>query len=114
MPAYLTAFFCVLGLAAGQLLFKAAANQSAKSGSLLDSHALFYLAAAMGLYAVMSLVWVWLLRATELGRIYPVMALAFVLVPLGSHFLYDEVFTARYFAGVALIMAGVFLTTPQG
>lgn len=114
MHPYLTAIGCVVGLAAGQLLFKASANQMHRGDGLLDLKALTFLALAMALYAVTSVVWVLLLKSAELGKIYPFMALAFVLVPLGSHLFYGEVFAPRYIAGVALIFAGLFLTTAQG
>lgn len=113
MPPSLTAIACVIGLAAGQLLFKASANQMGQGGPL-DPRALGYLAVAMLLYGVTSVAWVWLLKTVELGKIYPFMALAFVLVPLGSYLVYGETFAPRYFAGVALIISGLLLTTYQG
>lgn len=114
MPSFLLAVACVVGLAAGQLLFKAGANQLALGNSLFSLRVLGWLAPALALYATTTLAWVWLLKSTELGKIYPVMALAFVLVPLGSYLLFGESFSPRYFAGVALIIAGLLLTTHQG
>lgn len=114
MPSLLLAVACVVGLAAGQLLFKAGANQLALGSSLLSLRVLAWLAPAVVLYATTTLAWVWLLKSADLGKIYPVMALAFVLVPLGSHFFYGESFAPRYYAGVALIIAGLLLTTHQG
>lgn len=35
------------------------------------------------------------------------MALAFVLVPIGSHFVFGERFQPQYFVGVAIIMLGI-------
>lgn len=35
------------------------------------------------------------------------MALAFILVPLGSHFILGERFQPQYFVGVVLIMVGI-------
>jgi len=37
------------------------------------------------------------------------MALAVVLVPLGSHIVFGERFQYQYFIGVALIMAGIIV-----
>jgi drug/metabolite transporter (DMT)-like permease len=48
-----------------------------------------------------------LLQRVELGRVYPLMALAFALVPLGSHFVFGERFQSQYFVGVAMIVAGI-------
>jgi drug/metabolite transporter (DMT)-like permease len=38
------------------------------------------------------------------------MALAFILVPIGSHFVFGERFQLQYFVGVALIMIGIVVT----
>src|SRR5690606_41278160 len=62
------------------------------------------LLAAMMLYGITSVGWVWVLQRIELGRVYPLMALAFVLVPVASHFVFGERFQTQYFIGVALIM----------
>jgi drug/metabolite transporter (DMT)-like permease len=65
--------------------------------------------AAMYLYGITSVAWVWVLQKVELGRVYPLMALAFVLVPPGSHFVFGERFHSQYFVGVAMIMAGIII-----
>lgn len=110
MTAYLTALVCVLGIAVGQLLFKLAAVSVQTGGTMLAARPLAYLLGAMALYFVTSVAWVRLLQGVELGRVYPFMALAFVLVPIGSWLLFGERFETRYFIGVALIVAGVVLT----
>jgi drug/metabolite transporter (DMT)-like permease len=48
-----------------------------------------------------------------LGKTYPLMALAFVFVPLASHWIFGERFGLNYVAGIALIVAGIWLTTRQ-
>ena len=48
-------------------------------------------------------------RPRRLGRVYPLMAWAFVLVPFGSHIVFGERFQPQYFIGVALIMAGIVI-----
>lgn len=111
MPIYLMAVGCVVGIATGQLLFKACANEL--MAGAITPRALGLLFAALCLYGTLTLAWVWLLKSAPLGKIYPVMALSFVLVPLGSHFFFNEAFTPRYFAGVALIMAGLAVTYSQ-
>jgi drug/metabolite transporter (DMT)-like permease len=67
-------------------------------------------AAAMVLYGVTTLVWIWVLNRSELGKIYPLMALAFILVPVGSYFIFGERFSTQYFIGVAVIALGILLT----
>jgi drug/metabolite transporter (DMT)-like permease len=106
---YATAFLCVIGLAIGQILFKFSAIAAIENGSYLSFRPAGALFLAMMLYGLTSLAWVWVLRKIELGRVYPLMALAFILVPLGSHLFFGERFSPQYFVGVALIMAGIFV-----
>lgn len=101
------ALLCVLGIAAGQILFKLSALAMQQGIGYRDPKGLGLLAVALLLYAVTTLAWVWVLQRAELGRIYPLMALAFALVPLASHWLLGERFTPQYFVGVALIMMGI-------
>jgi drug/metabolite transporter (DMT)-like permease len=103
----IVAVLCVVGLAIGQILFKASAASLSVTGSFFALKTLATLFTAMTLYAITSVAWVWVLQKVELGKVYPLMALAFVLVPLGSHFIFGERFQPQYFAGVALIMIGI-------
>lgn len=109
MMIYMAATLCVLGLAIGQILFKISATALAESGSFFAFKPAAALVAAMCLYGITSVVWVWVLQKIDLGRVYPLMALAFVLVPLGSHFAFGERFQPQYFIGVAMIMAGIVI-----
>lgn len=107
MTPYLAAVLCVFGLAIGQILFKVSATALAENGTFFSFKPAAALMAAMCLYGITSVAWVWVLQKAELGRIYPLMALAFVLVPLGSHFVFGERFHPQYFVGVALIVVGI-------
>ena len=108
---YLVAFACVAGLALGQILFKMAANALQGGYSVWQPQVLVCLCFAFGLYGVTSLAWVWVLRDLALSRVYPLMALAFVMVPLAARLQFGEVLDSRYFMGMGLIVAGVVLTT---
>ena len=110
MIIYAAAILCVVGLAVGQILFKVSATALSESGTFFAIKPAAILFAAMCLYGVTSVVWVWILQKVELGRVYPLMALAFVLVPLGSHLVFGERFQPQYFVGVAIIMVGIFIT----
>lgn len=107
MMTYGVAVFCVLGLAIGQILFKVSAAAATESGTFFSYKAATALLAAMCLYGVTSLAWVWVLQKIELGRVYPLMALAFILVPLGSHFVFGERFHIQYFVGMTFIVVGI-------
>lgn len=104
---YIAAVLCVVGLAIGQILFKISASALAQTGTFFSAKPLVALFAAMVLYGITSIAWVWVLQRVELGRMYPIMALAFVLVPLGSHLFFGERFNAQYFFGITLIMVGI-------
>lgn len=107
MFVQMVALLCVVGLAIGQILFKLSAAALTQTGSFFAFRTAATFIAAMTLYAITSVAWVWVLQKTELGRVYPLMALAFVLVPMGSHLVFGERFPLQYFVGVALIMIGI-------
>ena len=110
MLVQIIAFLCVLGVAIGQILFKLSANSLDQTGSYFAPRTALILFLALALYGVSTLAWIWVLQKVELGRVYPFMALAFVLVPLGSHFILGERFQSQYFVGIALIMIGIIVT----
>lgn len=107
MIPYVVGLLCVVGLAAGQILFKMSATALRDGGTFISLRVVASLLAAMCLYGVTSIGWVWALQKVELGKIYPLMALAFVLVPFGSHLFFGEHFPPMYFVGIAMIMAGI-------
>jgi drug/metabolite transporter (DMT)-like permease len=104
---YFIAVLCVLGIAGGQILFKLSAASLQRSGSFFELNTLMTLFTAFALYGITTIAWVWVLQKIELGKAYPLMAMAFVLVPIGSHFVFGERFSTQYFIGVALIMSGI-------
>jgi len=106
---YFIALICVLGIAAGQILFKLSATSLQKSGSFFDLNAILTLFSAFALYGITTIAWVWVLQKIELGKVYPLMALAFVLVPIGSHFFFGERFQPQYFLGVTIIITGIII-----
>lgn len=106
---YFIALVCVLGIALGQILFKLSASAMHQAGSYLDCRALTILFAALALYGITTLGWVWVLQKAELGRVYPLMAMAFVIVPICSHFLFGEKFQPQYYIGISLIVVGIIV-----
>lgn len=107
MITYVVAIICVLGIAVGQILFKLGALSLNVKENVFDVKTWAILIAAFLLYGLTSLAWIWVLQKAELGKVYPLMALAFILVPIGSHIFFGERFVMQYFVGVALIMAGI-------
>jgi drug/metabolite transporter (DMT)-like permease len=106
---YALAVICVLGIAAGQVMFKYSAVALNEASTLFAIKPLLFFGATMALYGITSIGWVLILRHAELGKIYPVMALAFVFVPAASYFLFGERFSSGYLAGSALIGVGLII-----
>lgn len=101
-------------LSGGQVLFKQVANAThGESGArwllALAAHPLMWL--AVMLYGGATLLWVNILQTLPLSRAYPVMALAFLLVPLAGVVFFGERLDAKYLLGVALIMGGIVLVS---
>ena len=110
MITYVLAVLCVVGIACGQILFKLTANALAETGSLFAGKTFTILFCALALYGLTTLGWIWVLQKGNLSRIYPIMALSFVFVPILSHFLLGEKFNTQYFVGVGLLLCGIVLT----
>lgn len=106
---YVIALLCVVGIAAGQILFKLSAISLQRTGTFFDVKTILILGSAFALYGLTTIAWVWVLQKIELGKAYPLMALAFVLVPIGSHFILGERFQMQYVFGVIFIAFGIML-----
>ena len=112
MSPFLTAItvLCVLGISIGQMLFKKAAGSITDAGAW--QHWVFngLLIAALVLYGLTTLLWVWVLRHAPLHLAYPFMGLAFLIVPtLGWLFLGEPIHVSTLIGG-ALILAGIAVT----
>lgn len=110
----LLTLLCTFMLSAGQLLFKLASEQlkpdTEKISDLL-SGLIFnpYLILGLITYGVATLLWVWVLRDTPLNIAYPIMALAFIIVPLLSIIFFNEPFHMKYIFGGLLIVLGIYV-----
>lgn len=98
---------CVLGITAGQILFRLAAQRI--DGSRLWASALgnVWLWVALLIYGVATLLWIHVLRTAPLHRVYPLFAMAFVCVPLVEHWLWSQPLRWQSWVGGLLIVAGV-------
>lgn len=109
MKVQLVALLCVIGLSFGQILFKLSASILSQTNNMFSFKVMLPLFAAITLYGATSIAWVWVLKYVELGRVYPLMALAFALVPIGSYFVFNERFSSQYFIGVFTIVVGIVI-----
>ena len=102
-----------LAMAAGQLLFKAAAQMAPTGSSLAEkiiaSGGSGYFLFAFALYAALSLFWVWILTFTPLSLAYPFVALAFGVTPVLAAWLFGDPLTVRILVGSGLIAFGIIV-----
>lgn len=102
-----------VGMAGGQLLFKSAALKLAPAGNLATrAFSLLqngWFIAAVLLYGVLSVLWVWVLTFTPLSRAYPFVAIAFALTPLAGAYVFGEPLSLRVLIGIAVIAGGLVL-----
>ena len=114
ISTYILTLVCVAGIAAGQILFKLTANAMNTAQSLTALKPLLLFSGTVVLYGMTSIGWVFILRDAAIGKVYPFMALAFVLVPLASHLLFGEQFSKGFLLGTALVVAGLVVIFLSG
>jgi multidrug transporter EmrE-like cation transporter len=102
-----------VGMAVGQVLFKAAALRYLPDGTATERafSLIFnaYFLGAVALYVALTVLWVWLLTFIPLSRAYPFVALAFAITPLLSAMLFAEPVTAKLLAGMVLLMCALLV-----
>ena len=103
------------GMVGGQLLFKLAALRATAEGPLGERLSAMmlngYFAAAVLLYAALTVLWVWILNFTPLSRAYVFVALAFAVTPLLGGMLFAEPISLRLVIGIVLICCGLLFVT---
>lgn len=103
---------CTLALASGQILFKLGAvllERSSATGTSFHVWTNGYLLSALLLYALSTILWIWILRRVPLSIAYPFTALAYVIVPVAASSLLEEPINSRMIIGSLLIVTGVFV-----
>ncbi|WML89825.1 EamA family transporter [Thiothrix lacustris] len=104
--------FTVMALSVGQVLFKISSSQINFSlTGILPSLLNIQLILALFVYFFATGMWLFVLKQLPLRVAYPYVALAFVIVPLLSHFLLNEKLQWNTFVGAALIFSGVWVTS---
>ena len=104
-----------VALAGGQVLFKLAALRFTPAARWSDNVMALalnpYLVVAVLLYALLSVVWVWVLTFVPLSIAYPFVALTFVLTVAAGALLFGEAVTVRLVLGGVMIIAGLIVIT---
>ena len=98
-----------LGISIGQILFRVGAQRIDPQRWVASTLANPSLWAALVVYAAATVLWVYVLRSAPLSRVYPLVALAFVFVPLLDTLLLGEPFRQQTLIGGAVIVAGVVI-----
>ncbi len=107
----------VVLLSGGQFLFKRA-GLAIQGRSMLDGGLMlatlpsFY--AALAVYGVATVLWIYVLSRLPLTIAYPWIAAATVSVPLIGWLFFGERVTPLFWVGMALIVAGMLLTQLAG
>ena len=100
----------ILGI--GQLFFKIAAGRLVVGrglAALAWSMVGWPMATVLTLYAIATVLWVYLLHGLPLSRAYPFIALVFAFVPLLSCIVFRDSLDLRYGIGLVLMVAGLYL-----
>jgi len=106
--AVLTAVF----MSMGQLLFKLGANGLNGTSltrflpGVVTSPAII---AACVLYAITTVIWVWVLKHAPLSLAYPFTALSYVITPVMSYFLFNEKLNLQFTMGSLILMLGIII-----
>jgi undecaprenyl phosphate-alpha-L-ara4N flippase subunit ArnE len=109
--AWFGLIFTPLLISTGQVLFKVT---SARTGAF-DVQGLAgifgnpALIAALILYALGTVIWIFTLKSAPLTLAYSFMALTFCFVPVFAALFLGEALTLRYAAGAALIVGGMVI-----
>jgi drug/metabolite transporter (DMT)-like permease len=105
------ALIAVLGIAAGQIMFKLAADELQKADSLAAWFTNQHLWSALLIYGVATVFWVLALQKAALNVAYGIMSLAFIIVPLASAYFLEEKLTKGVVIGGIFILVGVLVAT---
>lgn len=100
-------------MATGQMLFKYGANGKSIT-SVLDIIRLFFTPVvffALCLYAVTTMLWLYILSQVPMSFAYPIQALAFPLVLMASMMILGEQISPIRWIGVLVIVLGVVIAT---
>lgn len=111
---YLLACLFGIALAAGQILFKVAADQHTPDGETLPFIQIIFslpLIAACIIYALTIILYVFLLQQIPLSRAYLFSMAGSAIVPLFAIVIFKEEFSVKYIIGVLLVISGVAVST---
>lgn len=111
---YALCIFVALMLAGGQFLFKLAAqhwNANASEANLISGLFSVPLIAALGVYGVATLLWIYALRQVPLSVAYLFVLAGAAIVPIVANLYFHEPLSLRFWIGFALILMGLYVAS---
>lgn len=114
MYNYILLLASVLIIATGQVIFKFAAINLREAGSIfnfisINAFSIMLVMIALCLYLISTVAWVHALRVIPLSVAYPFNALAFLIIPLVSTFLFNETLPRFFLVSLILVWTGILL-----
>ena len=111
LPQILLIIAVIFSLAVGQVLFKQAATDLIFTPKdLLITMVNVRLVAALAIYGVATILWLYVLKFTPLKMAYPFFGLTFVIVPTLSYFFINEELSWHTYAGGLVIGLGIWIS----
>ena len=123
-----TAYFIQLSLfvtlmCMGQILFKMTAIKLSETNKETKNEILNlfstviqipYFLLALIVYAIATFYWLYILQKVPLTLAYPFTALAMVIIPIASYYLFEEQITYFYWIGAFFIFLGIIIISMKG
>ena len=109
----LLGFACVFGISVGQIFFKLASMTIEPIYNFKSLGNLFfnkYLLISLFIYMITTILWIWLLRLVPLKQAYPLIALAFLIVPILARLFLNEKLELKSIIGGIIIFIGVYVS----
>jgi multidrug transporter EmrE-like cation transporter len=114
---YLFVAITILGITGGQLLLKKGLAEISFIPNRISEFLPFFLRAFTNIYIILAVVcvgiaacsWLVALSKTNLGQIYPITAINFILVPLLSVAIFRESIPMVGWIGIVLVVVGIAL-----
>ncbi len=104
---------CVVSvLAVGQVMFKIVSTRIGDKGFIAlttDYTALGIFLGSLAIYGVATIAWILAIRQVPLSTAYLFMSLAFILVPVMSHYVLGEPIGIRIAIGSVFIIGGILI-----
>jgi drug/metabolite transporter (DMT)-like permease len=101
----------VASLAGGQILFKQGMKDKIIDSVPAMIRVLFtpFVFSALVLYALTTILWLYILNKVPISRAYPIQALAYPLVLILAKLLFNESITVSRLIGIGIIVIGVIV-----